>query len=104
MSVRYDEPHRAAQAANTLIRWLAESGISIAGTRALRVRGRKTGKSRGVVVNVLTVDDVDYLVSPRAPRSGSAMSAPPEPSRWDRAGIVADSAPPRWPTRRSQSY
>jgi F420H(2)-dependent quinone reductase len=48
-----------------LIRWLAELGMSIAGTRALRVRGRKTGRSRGVVVNVLTVDDVDYLVSPR---------------------------------------
>ena len=44
MSVRYDEPHAAAKAANTLIRWLAEIGISIAGTRALRVRGRKTGK------------------------------------------------------------
>ncbi|MFZ0713178.1 hypothetical protein [Mycobacterium sp.] len=33
MSVRYDEPHAAAKAANTLIRWLAEIGISIAGLR-----------------------------------------------------------------------
>src|SRR5271154_3411136 len=33
--------------------------------RALRVRGRKTGRLRGVVINVLTVDDLDYLVSPR---------------------------------------
>ena len=33
MSVRYDEPHAAAKAANTLIRWLAEIGISIAGTQ-----------------------------------------------------------------------
>jgi deazaflavin-dependent oxidoreductase (nitroreductase family) len=65
MSVRYDEPNRTARAANTLIGWLAELGISIAGTRALRVRGRKTGKSRGVVVNVLQVDGVDYVVSPR---------------------------------------
>lgn len=65
MSVRYDEPHAAAKAANTLIRWLAEIGISIAGTRALRVRGRKTGRLRGVVINVLTVDDLDYLVSTR---------------------------------------
>src|SRR6201995_5648365 len=65
MSVRYDEPNGAARAANALIRGLAELGISIAGTRALRVRGRKTGKFRGVVVNVLTVDGVDYLVSPR---------------------------------------
>ncbi len=48
-----------------MIRWLAELGISIAGTRALRVRGRKTGKSRAVVINLLTVDGVDYLVSPR---------------------------------------
>jgi deazaflavin-dependent oxidoreductase (nitroreductase family) len=65
MSVRYDEPNRAARAANTLIRWLADLGVSIAGTRALSVRGRKTGKRRSVVVNVLTVDGVDYLVSPR---------------------------------------
>jgi len=65
MSVRYDEPHAAAKAANTLIRWLAEIGISMAGTRALRVRGRKAGRLRGVVINVLTVADLDYLVSPR---------------------------------------
>jgi deazaflavin-dependent oxidoreductase (nitroreductase family) len=65
MTDRYDEPNGIATAANTLIRWLAEAGISIAGTRALRVRGRKTGQVRSVVINVLTVDDVDYLVSPR---------------------------------------
>jgi deazaflavin-dependent oxidoreductase (nitroreductase family) len=65
MSVRYDEPNRTARAANALIGWLAELGISVAGTRALRVRGRKTGKPRGVVVNILRVDGVDYVVSPR---------------------------------------
>jgi deazaflavin-dependent oxidoreductase (nitroreductase family) len=65
MPTRYDEPNRIARAANAPMRWLAELGISIAGTRALRVRGRKTGKLRGVVVNVLHVDGVDYVVSPR---------------------------------------
>jgi hypothetical protein len=65
MAVRYDEPNRAARAGNQLIRWLAEAGVSIAGTRALRVRGRKTGKRRGVVINLLTVDGRDYVVSPR---------------------------------------
>jgi deazaflavin-dependent oxidoreductase (nitroreductase family) len=65
MATRYEEPNRAARAANCVIRWLAELGISIAGTTALRVRGRKTGKPRSVVVNLLTVDGVDYLVSPR---------------------------------------
>jgi deazaflavin-dependent oxidoreductase (nitroreductase family) len=65
MPVRYDEPNGVAKAANTLVRWLAEAGVSLAGTRALRVRGRKTGKVRKVVINVLTVGGVDYLVSPR---------------------------------------
>lgn len=65
MSTRYEEPNKAARAANALIRWLAELGISIAGTRALRVRGRKSGKQRSVVINLLTVDGVDYVVSPR---------------------------------------
>lgn len=65
MAARYEEPNRAARAANVLIRWLADAGISIAGTRSLRVRGRKTGKQRAVVINLLTVNGVDYLVSPR---------------------------------------
>ncbi len=90
MSVRYDEPNRAARAANALIRWLAEMGLSIAGTRALQVRGRKTGKVRGVVVNVLKVDGVDYLLSPRGT------------TQWVRnvraAGVVA--VGPRWHRRR----
>jgi deazaflavin-dependent oxidoreductase (nitroreductase family) len=102
MSVRYDEPNGAARAANALIRWLAELGISIAGTRALRVRGRKTGKSRGVVVNVLTVDDVDYLVSPRGAtqwvRNVRAAGVVDVGPRWHRRQLriteVADSAKP----------
>ena len=64
MTIRYDEPHRAARATNAVFRWLAEAGVSVAGTVAIRVRGRKTGKRRGVVVNLLTVDGRDYLVSP----------------------------------------
>lgn len=65
MSPEYDRPNAVARFANTLIRKLAEVGISIAGTRAFSVRGRKSGKRRGVVVNLLTVDGVDYLVAPR---------------------------------------
>jgi deazaflavin-dependent oxidoreductase (nitroreductase family) len=65
MTTRYDEPGLAAQAGNGLIRWLAEAGVSIAGTTALRVRGRKTGKVRRVVINLLTVDGREYVVSPR---------------------------------------
>ncbi|MGF2944288.1 nitroreductase family deazaflavin-dependent oxidoreductase [Mycobacterium sp. Lab-001] len=65
MVTRYQEPNRAARTANLAVRWLAEMGVSIAGTRAVRVLGRKTGQPRSVVVNLLSVDGVDYLVSPR---------------------------------------
>ena len=33
MTARYDEPNLAARSGNEVIRWLAEAGISIAGTR-----------------------------------------------------------------------
>jgi hypothetical protein len=65
MSVRYDEPNRVARASSAVIRWLAESGVSILGTAALRVRGRTSGAMRSVVINLLTIDGVEYLVSPR---------------------------------------
>jgi len=61
----YDPPNAAERLANTLIRRLAETGISIAGTRALAVRGRRTGKIRSVVINLLTVDGADYVLAPR---------------------------------------
>ncbi len=48
-----------------MIRRLAERGVSVQGSTALRVRGRTSGEMRPVVVNLLTVDDRDYLVSPR---------------------------------------
>jgi hypothetical protein len=89
MTTRYDEPTRAEQAFNKLFRWLAEAGISIAGTKALRVRGRKSGKRRGVVINLLNVDGRDYLVSPR----GNTQWA-----RNARAAGVVEMGP-RWRSR-----
>jgi len=92
MSPRYEEPNRIARAGNAVIRWLAELGISIAGTQALQVRGRKTGKPRAVVVNLLTVDGVDYVVSPRGN------------TQWARnvraAGMLEIG--PRWRRRRAE--
>ncbi len=103
MTVRYDEPNLAARAGNEVIRWLAEAGVSIAGTRALRVRGRKTGKLRGVVVNLLSVDGRDYVVSPRgntqwarnARAAGSVETGPRWRSREVRIVEVADDAKPQ---------
>jgi hypothetical protein len=103
MSVRYDEPNLAARAGNELIRWLAEAGISLAGTQALRVRGRTTGKVRGVVINLLTVDGRDYVVSPRgntqwarnARAAGAVEMGPKWRSREVRIAEVADDAKPQ---------
>ena len=103
MTVRYDAPNAAARAGNELIRWLAEAGINIAGTRALRVRGRKTGKRRGVVINVLTVDGRDYVVSPRgdtqwarnARSAGVVEMGPRWRSRDVRIAEVADDTKPQ---------
>lgn len=93
MSTRYDEPNRATRAANRVIRWLAEAGISIAGTRALRVRGRKSGQQRAVVINLLTVDGVDYLVSPRGntqwARNVRAAGVVEVGPRWRRRSLRA---------------
>ena len=65
MAVPYDRPTTAARWMNTVIRLLADWGISIGGTRALWVRGRRSGVTRRVVVNVMRVDGGDYVVSPR---------------------------------------
>jgi hypothetical protein len=89
MTVRYDPPNRAARVGNELIRWLAEVGVSMSGTRALRVRGRKSGKRRGVVINLLTIDGRDYVVSPR----GNTQWA-----RNARAAGVVEMGP-RWRSR-----
>lgn len=91
MSERYDEPDRAARAFNAAVRRLAELGIGIAGSRALRVRGRATGRWRSVVVNVLTVNGRDYVVAPRgntqwvrnARAAGGVQTGP----RWRRRDV-----------------
>ena len=44
MTIRYDQPNATTRVVNEAIRRLAEAGIGIAGSRALRVRGRKSGK------------------------------------------------------------
>ncbi len=86
MDQHYDRPNAAARAVNAVIRRLAEAGVSIAGTRALRVRGRKSGTLHSVVVNVLRVDGADYLVSPRGntqwARNARAAGAVELGPRW----------------------
>lgn len=92
MNQHYERPNAAARAVNAVIRGLAEAGISIAGTRALRVRGRKSGALHCVVVNVLRVGGVDYLVSPRGntqwARNARAAGAAELGPRWRHAPVT----------------
>lgn len=50
---------------NRLVARLTRMGVSVWGSRVLRVRGRTSGQWRANPVNVLTVDGTRYLVAPR---------------------------------------
>jgi deazaflavin-dependent oxidoreductase (nitroreductase family) len=63
---RYVEPGWfTRQVFNRTVRRLTRWGISVAGSRELRVRGRTSGVWRSTPVNLLTVDGARYLVAPR---------------------------------------
>lgn len=63
--LRYLAPNRFDRAFNRLVASLTRHGVSIAGSRVLTVRGRRSGEPRSTVVNVLDVDGARYLVAPR---------------------------------------
>jgi deazaflavin-dependent oxidoreductase (nitroreductase family) len=50
---------------NPIVAALTRAGVSIWGSRELRVRGRTSGEWRSTPVNLLTIGDERYLVAPR---------------------------------------
>jgi deazaflavin-dependent oxidoreductase (nitroreductase family) len=62
---RYIAPKGVDRIFNQTVAWLTRAGISLLGSRVLRVRGRSTGEWRSTPVNLLTVDGQTYLVAPR---------------------------------------
>ena len=50
---------------NPIVAALTRLGISVLGSRVLRVRGRTSGEWRAVPVNLLTYEGQRYLVAPR---------------------------------------
>ncbi|MBA3283103.1 MAG: nitroreductase family deazaflavin-dependent oxidoreductase [Acidimicrobiia bacterium] len=50
---------------NRLVQRLTRMGLSVHGSRELRVRGRRSGEWRSTPVNLLTVGGQEYLVAPR---------------------------------------
>lgn len=66
MAEHYQEPGWFTRNVfNRAVRGLTRFGVSVMGSRELRVRGRTSGEWRSVPVNLLTVDGVPYLVAPR---------------------------------------
>jgi F420H(2)-dependent quinone reductase len=50
---------------NRVVRRLTLMGVSVLGSRELRVKGRTSGQWRSTPVNLLTIEGVQYLVAPR---------------------------------------
>jgi deazaflavin-dependent oxidoreductase (nitroreductase family) len=65
-TVHYRQPGWFTQQVfNRFVAWLTRRGLSVWGSRVLEVPGRQTGETRRVPVNLLTIDGVEHLVSPR---------------------------------------
>src|SRR6516225_6293908 len=62
---RYVKPGTMTLIFNSAVARLTRMGISVAGSRVLAVRGRKSGEWRTTPVNPLTIDGERYLISPR---------------------------------------
>ncbi len=62
---RYIEPKSATNTFNQVVTWLTRRGISVWGSRELRVKGRTSGEWRTTPVNLLVIDGRRFLVAPR---------------------------------------
>jgi deazaflavin-dependent oxidoreductase (nitroreductase family) len=61
----YRKPGAFDSLFNSLVAGCTRLGVSVWGSRVLRVRGRSSGEWRSTPVNLLTVGDQRYLVAPR---------------------------------------
>ena len=65
MAAYYNKPTAVAKLINSTIRQIAAIGLSPRDTVELRVRGRKSGKTRANVVTYVEHEGARYLVAPR---------------------------------------
>jgi F420H(2)-dependent quinone reductase len=66
VQVRYQRPGWfQLRIQDPAVRFAMRLGISVWGSRVLRVRGRKSGEWRSSPVNLLTLGKTQYLVAPR---------------------------------------
>lgn len=62
---RYVAPSSADRLFNRAVAWLTRHGLSVAGSRVLAVRGRRSGEWRETPVNLLEHAGARLLVAPR---------------------------------------
>jgi deazaflavin-dependent oxidoreductase (nitroreductase family) len=66
MDARFQEPGWFTKNVfNRVVAGLTKLGVSVAGSRVLEVRGRKSGEWRRTPVNLLSLEGNRYLVAPR---------------------------------------
>lgn len=66
MAEHYQEPDWFTKNVfNRLVALMTRLGISVWGSRILRVKGRKSGEWHSTPANLLTIDKTQYLVAPR---------------------------------------
>ncbi|TDT29050.1 nitroreductase family deazaflavin-dependent oxidoreductase [Naumannella halotolerans] len=66
MQINHHRPPSATDRRfNTVVRWLGDRGVGLAGSQNLTVRGRYSGEPRAVPVNPLHWHGAEYLVSVR---------------------------------------
>ena len=62
---KYKRPGPVTRFFNGVVGLFTKLGVSLAGSRTLTVRGRKSGEPRTTPVNPLEIDGATYLVAPR---------------------------------------
>ena len=61
----YHRPAKLTQMMNGALGWLASLGLTPSHMITLEVKGRRSGKMRSTVMNIVTYEGVSYAVSPR---------------------------------------
>ena len=61
----YRRPMKLTQVMNGALGWLASLGLTPSQMITLEVKGRRSGKTRSTVMNIVTYEGVRYAVSPR---------------------------------------
>jgi hypothetical protein len=64
-TTHYNKPGKSVAFFNTIVAWMADRGVTLAGARTLEVRGRKSGAIQRIPVNPLRLQGRTFLIGAR---------------------------------------